>query len=184
MDAAMQTAGAVAQRPSAGVQGTADSTSATVLGLAGKYLVFALGGEEYGIAVSRVREIIGPMPVTRVPRVPESVLGVINLRGKVIPVVDLRVRFGLEAIDHGLRTCIVVVQAADAEFGLVVDCVSEVINIADEEIEEPPAFGPGVDTPYLLGLAKCGPHVRLLLDIERVLSRAELAALPGPAADA
>jgi purine-binding chemotaxis protein CheW len=184
MDAATQTSGALASRPSGAPLDPAASSGAAVLAPAGKYLVFSLGGEEYGIAVSQVREIIGPMPVTRVPRVPESVLGVINLRGKVIPVVDLRIRFGLEPIDHGLRTCIVVVQAADAEFGLVVDCVSEVIGIGETEIEEPPAFGPGVDTPYLLGVAKCGPHVRLLLDIERVLSRAELAALPGPAADA
>jgi purine-binding chemotaxis protein CheW len=169
----MTTAATTAPAPAA-LAGTPDRS--------GKYLVFALGGEEYGVEVSRVREIIGPMPITRVPRVPESVRGVINLRGKVIPVVDLRIRFGLEAIDHGLRTCIIVVQAAGAEFGVVVDRVSEVAVITGSEIENAPAFGPDIETPYLLGIARAGPRVRLLLDIERVLSREEMAALPGAAA--
>lgn len=97
---------------------------ATVATRAGKYVIFELGDEEYGVDVAMVREIIGPMPITRVPRVPESVRGMVNLRGKVIPIVDLRIRFGLEAVDHGRRTCIIVVQTAAAEFGVVVDRVS------------------------------------------------------------
>jgi purine-binding chemotaxis protein CheW len=143
----------------------------------GTYLVFALGGEEYAVDVTRVREIIGAMPITRVPCMPEAVLGVINLRGKIIPVVDLRVRFGLEAVDHGQRTCIIIVQAAGAEFGAVVDRVAEVAAITADEIEDPPAFAAGVATDHLLGLARHGARVRLLLDIERTLSRQSTTAI-------
>jgi purine-binding chemotaxis protein CheW len=144
---------------------------------AGRYLIFVLGAEEYGIEVLKVREIIGPLPITRVPRMPEAVRGVINLRGKVIPVVDLRVRFGLEATDHGARTCMVVVQTGAGEFAAMVDRVCEVATIAESEIEDTPAFGAAVDTDYLLGVAKLGTRVRLLLDIERALSQNELIAL-------
>lgn len=143
----------------------------------GKYVVFELGDEEYGVDVSMVREIIGPMPITRVPRMPESVRGMINLRGKVIPIVDLRIRFGLEAVDHGRRTCIIVVQTAAAEFGVVVDRVSEVATIAETEVEDAPSFGIGIETEYLLGVAKHGARVRLLLDIQRALTRQEIAAV-------
>jgi purine-binding chemotaxis protein CheW len=149
---------------------------------AGKYLIFVLGAEEYGVQVARVREIIGAMPITRVPRMPESVRGVINLRGKIIPVVDLRIRFGLDAVDHGQRTCIIVVQAAGTEFGVVVDRVSEVASVDASAIEDAPAFGADIDTEYLLGIAKHGTRVRLLLDIERALSQQELAELAGAAA--
>ncbi|HSJ08578.1 MAG TPA: chemotaxis protein CheW [Longimicrobiales bacterium] len=144
---------------------------------AGRYLVFVLGSEEYGIEVLKVREIIGPLPITRVPRMPEAVRGVINLRGKVIPVVDLRVRFGLEAVDHGARTCMIVVQTAATEFAAMVDRVCEVAIIAEDDIEDTPAFGAAVDTDYLLGVAKVGSRVRLLLDIERALSQHELVSL-------
>lgn len=142
---------------------------------AGRYLVFVLGSGEYGIDVLRVREIIGPLPVTRVPRMPETVRGVINLRGKIIPVVDLRIRFGLDAVDHGARTCMIVVQCAGAEFAAVVDRVCEVATVADADIEDTPQFGSAVDTAYLLGVAKTGSRVRLLLDIERALSTDEQA---------
>lgn len=150
---------------------------ATVATRAGKYVIFELGDEEYGVDVAMVREIIGPMPITRVPRVPESVRGMVNLRGKVIPIVDLRIRFGLEAVDHGRRTCIIVVQTAAAEFGVVVDRVSEVATIAESEIEDAPTFGVGIETEYLLGVAKHGTRVRLLLDIQRALTRQEIAAV-------
>ncbi|HSJ07689.1 MAG TPA: chemotaxis protein CheW [Longimicrobiales bacterium] len=156
-------------------------TATTAATRAGKYLVFGLGGEEYCVGVVRVREIIGPMPITRVPRMPDAVRGVINLRGKVIPVVDLRIRFGLEAVDHGQRTCIVVVEAAGAELGLVVDRVTDVAAVAETDVEDVPAFGAAVGTEYLLGIAKHGSRVRLILDVERLLANHELADLTGAA---
>lgn len=152
-------------------------TSGETAARGGKYLTFFLGNEEYGVEILKVREIIGLMPITRVPRTPEAVCGLINLRGKVIPVIDLRLKFGLNAADHGQRTCIIVVQAAGVEFGVVIDRVSEVANVADADIENTPAFGADIDTDYLLGIAKSGGRVKLLLDIDRVLSRKELAQL-------
>lgn len=143
----------------------------------GKFLVFTLGEEAYAISVTDVREIIGAVPITRVPNVPDSVRGVINLRGKIIPVADLRIRFNLEAVDHGARTCIIVVRARGAEFGLVVDRVVEVARIADDEIEPPPQFGADIRTDYLRGIARSGGRVRLLLDVEQTLSAAENSAL-------
>lgn len=143
----------------------------------GTWLVFALGTTDYAVEVERVRTIIGLLPITRVPQLPDSVRGVINLRGQVVPVVDLRIRFGLEAVDHGSRTCIVVLQAAGSEFGVVVDRVIEVASIAAEAVEPPPQLGADPDTEYLLGVARHGERVRLLLDVDRALSRAELAAL-------
>lgn len=147
----------------------------------GTWLVFALGATEYAMPVERVREIIGLLPITRVPRLPESVRGVVNLRGRVVPVVDLRIRFGLEAVDHGQRTCIIVVQAAGIELGVVVDRVSEVVRIAEHEVEEPPRFGAAIDTGYLLGIARHGDRVRLLLDADRALSPQDLDVLSAAA---
>ena len=143
----------------------------------GKYLVFTLEDEEYAISVTDVREIIGAIPITRVPGVPDSVRGVINLRGKIIPVADLRIRFNLQAVDHGARTCIIVVRARGAEFGLVVDKVLEVARIAEEDIEPPPMFGADVHTDYLMGVARNGSRARLLLDVERTLTAAESSAM-------
>jgi purine-binding chemotaxis protein CheW len=136
----------------------------------GKFLTFFLAEEEYGLEIIKVREIIGMIPITRVPRTPEHMRGVVNLRGKVIAVVDLRIKFGLEATEQSQRTCIIVVQAGGVEFGVVVDRVSEVANIAGSDIEDPPAFGTGMETEYLLGLAKSQGRVKLLLDLDRVLS--------------
>lgn len=143
----------------------------------GTYLVFGLGEEAYAIAVSDVREIIGAIPITRVPGLPESMRGVINLRGRIIPVADLRIRFKLEAADYGARTCIIVVQTRGGEFGLVVDRVLEVACIPAQDVESPPAFGADVHTEYLLGIARSGERVRLLLDVERTLTAAETGAL-------
>lgn len=137
--------------------------------LAGKFLTFFLDEEEYGLEILKVHEIMGMLPITRVPRTPEAVRGVINLRGKVIPIVDLRVRFRMPGEDVA-ETCIIVVQVRGALIGVVVDRVSDVIAIAADDIEPPPEFGADVDTRYLLGLAKAGERVRLLLDIDRVLS--------------
>ena len=124
----------------------------------GKYLTFSLGQEEYGIGILKIKEIIGMMPITPVPQTPDFVQGVVNLRGKVIPVVDLRRRFSMEAIDYTDRTCIIVVEvdaeSAMVQVGVVVDAVSEVLNIRASEIEDTPSFGTRLDTDYILGMAK------------------------------
>jgi purine-binding chemotaxis protein CheW len=147
----------------------------------GKYLTFSLAEEEYGIGILKIKEIIGMMPITTVPRTPEFVKGVINLRGKVIPVMDLRLRFGMEEIDYTERTCIVVVEiegtSGTVMIGVVVDSVSEVLNIKGEDVEETPTFGAKMNTDYILGMAKMGGGVKILLDIDQVLSEDEIAAL-------
>ncbi len=147
----------------------------------GKYLTFSLGEEEYGIGILKVKEIIGMMRITPIPQTPEYVKGVINLRGKVIPVLDLRLRFGICAVAYTERTCIVVVDTASESerhhIGIVVDSVSEVINIRSADIEDTPAFGAEVDTEYILGMAKTGGGIKILLDIDRVLNPEELAFL-------
>ncbi len=144
----------------------------------GKYLTFTLADEEYGIGILKIKEIIGMMPITSVPQTPEFVKGVINLRGKVIPVMDLRLRFGMEAIGYTDRTCIIVVEISgetgDIMVGIVVDTVSEVLNIKGEEIEDPPRFGTTLDTDYILAMAKTEGSVKILLDIDRVLRSEEL----------
>ena len=138
--------------------------------IAGKYLTFFLGDEEYGLEILKVREIIGLMDITPVPRTPEFIRGVINLRGKVIPVIELRQKFGMETVEQTDETCIIVVQAEGMEMGIVVDRVSEVTDIATEEIQEAPSFGTSVDTDYILGIGKSEERVKLLLDIDQVLS--------------
>jgi purine-binding chemotaxis protein CheW len=147
----------------------------------GKYLTFMLDNEEYGIGILKIKEIIGMMPITTVPQTPGFVKGVINLRGKVIPVIDLRLRFGMESIDYTERTCIIVVEiqnrARTVLIGSVVDTVSEVLNIKSEDIEDTPTFGAKLDTDYILGMAKMEGGVKILLDIDQVLNAEEIAAL-------
>jgi len=143
----------------------------------GKFLTFYLGDEEYGLEILKVQEIIGLMSITRVPRTPEFVRGVINLRGKVIPIVDLRSKFRMEAVEDTEETCIIVVQTQGVQFGVVVDRVSEVVDLKDENIEEAPEFGAEIDTDYILGMGKSGTRVRILVDIDRVLSREEFGEL-------
>jgi len=147
----------------------------------GKYLTFTLDEEEYGIGILKVKEIIGMMPITLVPRTPPFLKGVINLRGKVIPVIDLRLKFDMGEIPYTERTCIIVVEvdADDATvlIGIVVDAVSEVLNIQESEIEETPAFGTRLDTDYILGMAKTEGSVKILLNIDKVLSTEELTGL-------
>ena len=147
----------------------------------GKYLTFSMADEEYGIGILKIKEIIGIMPVTTVPQTPEFMKGVINLRGKVIPVVDLRLRFGMDAIDYTERTCIIVVEIAGStgtvQVGIVVDSVSEVLNIKGDEVEETPTFGAKLETDYILGMAKMEGGVKILLDIDRVLNSDELSLL-------
>lgn len=139
----------------------------------GKYLTFMLGREEYGLPVLKVREIIKVMDITHVPQVPSHVLGVINLRGKVIPVIDLRRKFGFPDQDHTERTCIIVAEvrlaSATVMMGVVVDAVSEVVNVAPAEVDAAPDFGGQNSTDYILGLAKVKGSVKILLDLDRVL---------------
>ena len=140
---------------------------------AGKYLTFYLEAEEYGLEILKVQEIIGVLPITRVPRMPSFVKGVINLRGKVISIVDLRAKFGMDASTTG-ESCIIVVQVRGVQLGILVDRVSEVKAIKGEEIADAPSFGTEVDTEFLLGIAKGAGRVTLLLDIDRVLTTAEV----------
>ena len=140
---------------------------------AGKYLTFKLAAEEYGLAILKVQEIIGMMKITRVPKLPPFIRGVINLRGKVIPVVDLRLKFGMEARQDTDRTCIIVVetrgQAGPILIGIVVDAVAEVMHIKAADVEEPPALGARLAMDYILGMAKINGGVKILLDIDKVL---------------
>jgi purine-binding chemotaxis protein CheW len=140
---------------------------------AGKYLTFQLGNEEFGIRVLKVREIMGIQEITAVPQTPAHIKGVINLRGKVIPVIDLRLKFGFEPQDYTERTCIIVVDVAmsgaNVMMGIVVDSVSEVLNVAGSEIDQAPEFGDRITTDYMLGLAKVKGTVKILLSLDRVL---------------
>jgi len=149
--------------------------------LTGKYLTFRLAEEDYGVPLRQVKEIIGMMPVTAVPRTPGYVKGVINLRGKVIPVSDLRLRFGMDAIPYNDRTCIIVVDIQGIEqstrMGVIVDAVSEVLNVREEEIEPAPSFGAHVQTHYILGMANMDEQVKILLDIDRVFDPEDMAPL-------
>jgi purine-binding chemotaxis protein CheW len=146
---------------------------------AGKYLTFHLANEEFGIRVLKVREIMGVQEITAVPQTPPHVKGVINLRGKVIPVIDLRLKFGLSAAEYTQRTCIIVTQVAGEQsttllMGIVVDGVSEVLNLTGQEIEDTPDFGEDIGGEYLLGMAKVKGKVKILLDIDRILSAHDL----------
>lgn len=143
---------------------------------AGKYLTFFLAGEEYGLEILTVSEIIGMQAITRVPRTPDYVRGVINLRGKVIPITDLRIKFAMPA-GTSEESCIIVVQVRDVQTGIVVDRVSEVVALAETDIADAPEFGAGVQTDLLLGIGKTGDSVKLLLDIHKVLAAHEVAAL-------
>ena len=151
----------------------------------GKYLTFSLADEEYGVGILKIKEIIGMMPITTVPQTPEFVKGVINLRGKVIPVIELRLKFGMEKVEYTERTCIIVVdlksQGADILIGVVVDSVSEVLNIKADDIEDTPTFGTRLDIDYILGMAKMEGGVKILLDIDQVLSSEEVGALENAA---
>jgi purine-binding chemotaxis protein CheW len=152
----------------------AQSPSATAQHKEGKYLTFALAHEEYGLEILKVREIIGYIDVTAVPQTPHYVKGVINLRGQVIPVVDLRAKFGMETTDVTEETCIIVVEIAHADrkfsTGIVVDRVQEVLDIPGQSIEEAPQFDSSVDTSFILGMGKVGDAVKILLDIDKVLA--------------
>jgi purine-binding chemotaxis protein CheW len=149
--------------------------------LAGKYLTFALDDEEYGLEILKVREIMGVMDVTHVPQTMPFVLGVINLRGKVIPVLDLRLKFGLDYRQPDERTCTIVVEVVGSTgnrllMGIVVDQVREVVTVRGEDIDLTPSFGVELDTNYILGLAKLDDAVKILLDIDRIFGEGHLVA--------
>lgn len=148
----------------------------------GKYLTFYLAEEEYGIEILRVREIIGMMEITSVPQTPEYIRGMLNLRGKVIPVVDLRLKFGMEPTEQTEETCIIVVETEEAERGIIVDKVSEVLAIPADATEPPPYFGEEVDTSYIRGIGQSEGRVQMLLDIDRALSQSGVVELPTTAA--
>ncbi|WP_396213470.1 chemotaxis protein CheW [Gemmatimonas sp.] len=165
------------------VMNSESAVATLVQSRAGKYLTFFLAGEEYGLEILKVSEIIGLQPITRVPRMPEFVRGVINLRGKVIPITDLRMKFGMDAEDSE-DSCIIVVQMRGIQTGIVVDRVSEVVAIVEADIEDAPSFGAGIRTEFLLGIGKTGGRVKLLLDIDKVLATNEIAALQAAQAHA
>jgi purine-binding chemotaxis protein CheW len=160
-----------------------ENTAAHADARAGKYLTFQLASEEFGIRVLKVREIMGVQEITAVPRTPAHVKGVINLRGKVIPVIDLRLKFGLPPEEYTQRTCIIVTQVqgenCTLQMGVVVDGVSEVLNLTGQEVEDTPDFGDSDATQYLLGMAKVKGKVKILLDIDKVLSAQEIQRLDG-----
>jgi purine-binding chemotaxis protein CheW len=151
----------------------AGRTAEAAQAVGGKYLTFLLDREDYGVAILKVREIIGLMDITKVPQTPDFVEGVINLRGKVIPVIDLRTKFGLARTEYNDQTCIIVVDVG-AMMGIIVDTVNEVHDIPAANIEPAPRFGSAVDTSFILGMGKVKDDVKILLDIDRVLTSEEL----------
>jgi purine-binding chemotaxis protein CheW len=157
---------------------SSEQISASTDARSGKYLTFHLGNEEFGIRVLKVREIMGIQEITAVPQTPGHVKGVINLRGKVVPVIDLRLKFGLPPAEYTQRTCIIVTQFQGESglilMGVIVDGVSEVLNLAGSDIEDTPDFGEDVAAQYLLGMAKVKGKVKILLDIDKVLSAQDL----------
>lgn len=156
-------------------------TPETMDELAGKYLTFNLGGEDYGLQILKVQEIIKMLEITRVPRTPVFIKGVVNLRGRVIPVVDLRLKFGMETAEPTEKTCVIVVQIEHetplVTMGIVVDEVCEVLDIPAADITPSPAMGAAVDTSFILAMAKAEGSVKILLDIDKILSHEEIEAV-------
>jgi purine-binding chemotaxis protein CheW len=158
----------------------ANNNEISVKALAGKYLTFNLGGESYGLEIMKVQEIIKIIDVTQIPKTPEFVRGVINLRGKVIPVIDLRLKFEIQAQEDTEKTCIIVMQVKSKDdtvtiLGIIVDEVSEVLDIGEEKIEPSPSFGANIDTDFILGMGKVGDKVMSMLDIDKILTKEEIA---------
>lgn len=150
-------------------------------GVAGKYITFQLAGEEYGIRIQSIREIVGMVNITQIPQTPGFIRGVINLRGRVIPVVDLRRRFEIPGQEYSERTPIIIaeimVEGELHQIGIVVDSVTEVLQVHEEDVEDPPSFGVRIDTSFLVGMAKKDAGISSLLDIEQVLTSAEFTTL-------
>ncbi|GHU50849.1 chemotaxis protein CheW [Clostridia bacterium] len=137
--------------------------------LQGRYLTFTLGDDIYGIAIKFVVEIIGIQSITIVPEVPQYIKGIINLRGKIIPVIDVRLKFGKEPEEYNDRTCIIVIEIGEVSVGLIVDKVDEVLTIEDQDIAAPPANRTGFENRYIMGIGKIGNDVQLLLDCEKLV---------------
>jgi purine-binding chemotaxis protein CheW len=151
-----------------------ENHSAMIDPRAGKYLTFFLSSEEYGVEILKVQEIIGRMPITPVPLTSKYIRGVINLRGKIHPIMDLNVKFGMNQTEITDETGIIVIKTASLMMGIMVDKVSEVVNMASGDIADTPSFGSDVDTKYLLGVGKTGGRIRLLLDIEKVITASDI----------
>jgi len=160
----------------------ASTDADAVAQLAGKYLTFRLTKEEYGIEILKVREIFGMQEITSVPGVPEYVKGVINLRGRIIPVIDLRLKFGFIETEYNKETCIIVVLIEEILVGIIVDTVSEVVDIPGDDIEQSPSFGAETPTEYLRGMGKVKERVIILLNVEKVFSAQEISSI-GDASD-
>jgi len=154
---------------------TEPDNNSKIISLEGKYLTFVLNNEEYGLEILKVREIIGVMDITHVPQTPPYIKGIINLRGKVIPVVDLRLQFTMPEIEYTKETCIIVVDIGNRLMGIIVDTVSEVLDITAKDIEPTPSLGNDIKTNFILGMGKIKGEVKILLDINRVLTFDELA---------
>ena len=151
-----------------------ENQSVKVDSRAGKYLTFFLASEEYGVEILKVQEIIGRMPITPVPLTSKYIRGVINLRGKIHPIMDLKIKFGMEETQITDETCIIVIKTATMMMGILVDKVSEVVNVVSDDIEDTPSFGADVNPEYLLGVGKTGGRIRLLLDIEKVITATDI----------
>ncbi len=155
--------------------------SATIGKRGGLYLTFVLGEEQYGLEILKVNAILSLMPITPLPQAPHYVRGVINLRGKIIPVIDVRLKFGMMEAESTSETCIIVVDLNGAQLGMIVDTVRDVINIEDSQIEDAPRYGNNLDSDYIRGLGKVGKDVKILLDIDKVMGELEvgdLASIP------
>jgi len=150
-----------------------------------KYLTFNLGSEQYGLEILKVREIIGLMDITTVPQTPDFVRGVINLRGKVIPIIDLRSKFSMDSVEDTEQTCIIVVDFIEdknpIQMGVIVDSVYEVLDINVSDIDDPPRFSNTVSTSFIQGIAKVSDGVKILLKIEDILTTDEIKGLPNTA---
>lgn len=155
--------------------------------LAGKYLTFILAEEEYGLEIIKVQEIIGLMPITKVPRVPRYMRGVINLRGRIIPTVDLRAKFDMDKVEDTEKTCIIVVEIMSPKgkvnVGIIVDQVAEVLDVGANEIDFAPEFGTNLHTDFILGVGIVKEQVKILLDIDKVLTTEEKQTIHSIAAD-
>jgi chemotaxis signal transduction protein len=157
------------------------NTSKSMLNIEGKYLTFSLGEQEFGIDILKIKEIVGMMPIRSIPQSPSFVKGVVNLRGKVIPVMDIRSRFGMSEIEQDERNCIIILEfeseGQQVLIGIMVDSVSEVADIKAADIEETPFFGSSINTSFILGMGKVGNKVKILLDMDHVVGHSDLAAM-------
>ncbi len=145
-----------------------------IAGDTGQYVTFILGEEEYGVEILKVQEIIGLTPVTRVPYLPDFIKGVINLRGIVVPVIDLRLRFGLDRIEYNDHTCVIITKMGEKVTGMIVDTVSEVVDMPQEMVEPPPSFSSGIRTDFIRGMGKIDKRLVILLNVDRLLTDEEI----------